>query len=101
MASNFGGVVTQAEPSSGSKSPARTVKFSLEKGKDSFHGHSDSEGEDDSNELADDVFADSPGGGDESGAVKSWYASTQRSIDRLIVSYMMQDVNCVGHYSRV
>lgn len=79
MASNFGGAVTQAESSSSSssgsssKSPAKTVKFSLEKGKDPFHAHSDSEGEDDSNEPADDVFADSPGGGDESGAVKPWY----------------------------
>ena len=94
MASNFGGVFTQAEPSSGSKSPARTVKFSLEKGKDSFHAHSDSEGEDDSNEPADDVFADSPGGGDESGAVKPWYASTQRSMIWTKLYRMMIDARC-------
>ena len=73
MASNFGGAVTQVEPTSGSKSPGKTVKFALEKGKDSFHLHTDSESEDESNELADDILADSPTGGDEAGAVKPWY----------------------------
>ena len=76
MASNFGGNVSQAEStSSGSKSPGKTVKFSLEKGTDAFHSHSDSEGEDESSELADDILADSPSGGDEAGAVKPWYNS--------------------------